>query len=401
MARGITSIGVDALRGRAKRYEQPAGNGLYVVVQPSGAKSFALRYRFGGKTRKLTLSGGLTLAAARKAAADALFEVEQGRDPGIAPQQQKQQKCLADAETFAAVTAEYLRREGRGLRSVERRRRTLDRHVIPVLGDRPIGDIKRSEIVRLLDQVEEGAGPSAADDVLAFVRKICNWHATRSDDFRTPIIRGMARTKPKERARSRILSDDELRAVWTTAAGQPGAYAALIRVLLLTAGRRNECRAMTWAEIDRTDWTLPAARNKTKVDLVRPLSDAALALLRQMPRIDGGPYVFTNDGQVPIGGLARLKAKFDKACGVTGWTLHDLRRTARSLMSRAGVSADHAERCLGHVIGGVRSTYDRHEYYVEKAKAYDALAALIERIVDPRDNVAELASQKRRRRNDR
>jgi integrase len=96
--------------------------------------------------------------------------------------------------------------------------------------------------------------------------------------------------------------------------------------------------------------------------------------------------------------MSHAKIKFDKACGVTGWTLHDLRRTARSLMSRAGVSPDHAERCLGHVIGGVRGTYDRHEYHAEKAQAYAALSELISRIVNPSDNVAELAAQKRRRR---
>jgi integrase len=397
MARQITDLGVRALRPRAKRYEKPIGNGLYVVVQPlpSAAKSFALRYRFAGKTRKLTLPGGLSLAAARKAAADALYKVDQGIDPAAARAQQKQAQRLADADTFAAVADEYFRREGRTLRSAQRRRRTLDRLVIPVLGGRPIGEIRRSEIVRLLDQVEENSGPSAADDVLAFVRKIMNWHATRSDDFRSPVIRGMARTKPKERARSRILTDDELRAVWAAAAGQPGAFPMLIQFLLLTAGRRNECRAMAWAEIDGADWTLPAERNKTKVDLVRPLSGAAVALLSRMLRIDGGPYAFSNNGQRPIGGLAGAKAKFDRACGVTGWTLHDLRRTARSLMSRAGVNSDHAERCLGHVIGGVRGTYDRHEYYAEKQKAYEALAAQIDRIVNPRDNVTELPAAKK------
>jgi integrase len=399
MARHISDLGVKALKPRTKRYEKPIGNGLYVVVQPGGRKSYAVRYRFAGKTRKLTLPGGLSLAAARKAAADALYQVDQcNNDPALARQRQKQQQRLADADTFAAVAANYFRRDGRALRSAERRRRTLDRHVIPVLGDRPVGEIKRSEIVRLLDQVEETAGPSAADDVLAFVRKICNWHATRSDDFRSPIIRGMARTKAAERARSRILTDDELRRVWTTATGQPGAFPVLIRFLLLTAGRRNECRNMTWAEIDGADWTLPAARNKTKVDLVRPLSDTALALLSRVPRIDGGPFVFTTTGRRPIGGLERHKAKFDRACGVTGWTLHDLRRTARSLMSRAGTSPDHAERCLGHIIGGVRGVYDRHAYHAEKQQAYAALAELIERIVSPSGNVAELAAQKRQRR---
>ena len=398
MARQITNLGVEGLKGRAARYEKPAGNGLYIVVQPSGRKSYAVRYRFAGKPRKLTLPGGLSLAAARREAADALYEVERGKDPAVARMQQKQAQRLADADTFAAIAAEYFRREGRGLRSVKRRQRTIDRLVVPVIGNRPIGAIKRSELVRLLDQVEENNGPSMADDVLAFLRKIMNWHATRSDDFRSPIIRGMARTKPKERARSRILTDDELRKVWIAAAGRPGAFPALLQFLILTAARREEARAATRSEIQGTDWVLPAARNKTKVDLVRPLSDAALALLKRVPRIDAGPFVFTTTGRRPIGGLERHKAKFDRACGVTGWTLHDLRRTARSLMSRAGISPDHAERCLGHIIGGVRGVYDRHEYHAEKAAAYEALAVQIDRIVNPVDNVAELPAARKARR---
>jgi integrase len=135
---------------------------------------------------------------------------------------------------------------------------------------------------------------------------------------------------------------------------------------------------------------LPAARNKTKLDLVRPLPKAALDLLAHVTRFKGCHYVFSNDGITALGGYGKPKAKFDKACGVTGWTLHDLRRTARSLMSRAGVPADHGERCLGHVIGGVRETYDRHAYHAEKKLAYEKLAALIERIVNPQDNVTAL-----------
>jgi integrase len=88
--------------------------------------------------------------------------------------------------------------------------------------------------------------------------------------------------------------------------------------------------------------------------------------------------------------FARLKCEIDEASGVRGWRLHDLRRTARSLMSRAGVNSDHAERCLGHVIGGIRGTYDRHEFYVEKKHALESLAAQIERVLDPQDNVVEM-----------
>jgi integrase len=143
---------------------------------------------------------------------------------------------------------------------------------------------------------------------------------------------------------------------------------------------------MVWKELVDGSWTLPAERNKTKVELVRPLSRAAMAALPERT----GEFVFTIDGGAAINGLDKPKARLDEASGVTGWTLHDLRRTARSLMSRAGVSSDHAERCLGHVIGGVRGTYDRHEYFDEKARAFEALAAQIDRIVRPQENVVTL-----------
>jgi integrase len=252
----------------------------------------------------------------------------------------------------------------------------LERHVYPTLGHRSIAEIQRSEIVRLLDKIEDRSGATMADRTLAVIRKIMNWHASRSDDFRSPIVKGMARTKPSERARERVLTDDELRAVWAV---NNGVFGSFIRFLLLTGARRNEASEMTWGEIDGSDWTLPAARNKTKVDLVRPLSKAAQDILRASKQFG---FIFTTDGATPISGFSKFKAAFDKVSGTKGWTLHDLRRTARSLMSRAGVPSDHAECCLGHVIGGVRGVYDRHEYHREKQRAFEMLAGEIERIVE-------------------
>jgi hypothetical protein len=110
-----------------------------------------------------------------------------------------------------------------------------------------------------------------------------------------------------------------------------------------------------------------------------PLSAAAKAIIDAMPIIDGSDWVFTNNGVQPTG-FSTAKAKLDAESGVTGWVLHDERRTARSLMSRIGVPTDHAERCLGHVIGGVRGIYDRHEFLDEKRIAFEALAAEVERI---------------------
>ncbi len=258
----------------------------------------------------------------------------------------------------------------------------FERLVYPAIGDEPISTLKRSQIVRLLDKIQDGSGDRTADLALAYLRKVFNWHAGRSDDFRSPIVKGMGRYVGKERVGTRVLTDDEIRAIWQATEPDPTPFHALVRFLLLTAGRRNEVRELTWAEIDGSDWLLPAARNKTKVDLLRPLSAAAQAVIAGQPRIDDGPFVFTTTGTTPLS-LSKPKAAFDVACGVTGWRLHDLRRTARTLMSRAGVAPDTAERCLGHVIGGVRGVYDKHKYEQEMRQAFEALAAQIEHIVNP------------------
>jgi integrase len=195
-------------------------------------------------------------------------------------------------------------------------------------------------------------------------------------------------TRSKAGPRERTLTDDELRVVWKTA-GNAGVMGNYLRFLLLTAARKTEAADLEWTELTQADWTLPAARNKTKIDLVRPLSKLARTIL---PKPDG-KFVFTKGGSSINKRLAGYKHNFDilvldelrktdaAAQPLPRWTLHDLRRTARSLMSRAGVPSDHAERCLGHVIGGVRGVYDRHEYHAEKQQAFEALAGIIERIV--------------------
>jgi len=335
--------------------------GLALRVSPT-KKAWIWLHTQDGKRKRLTFGTypATSLASARAKVELMRGEVEAGRAP-IAPK----------AETLHTICEEYLRRAK--VRTKAERVRTLERLVYPTLGTRPIAEIRRSEIVRLLDGIEDASGPVMADRTLALIRKIMNWHATRSDDFRSPIVKGMARTKPKERARERTLTDDEITAIWRSCKGVFGRF---VQFLLLTGARRGEAAQMERSELDKGDWTLPAARNKTKVDLVRPLSKPALDL------VDGqGEWVFSTDGLTPISGFSKFKRAFDKASGVSDYTLHDLRRTARSLMSRAGVPSDHAEHCLGHVIGGVRGVYDRHEYYDEKQQAYEALAGIVERIV--------------------
>ena len=346
-------------------------SGLALRVTQNGHRSWTFHCSLGGKRKRLTFGNypTISLSGARTHADEAKAEVASGHDPS-----------LAATETLQHICELYMARDGAKLRSAEWRKSVLDRHIYPTLGSRPIAEIRRSEIVRLLDQIEEGSGPVMATQTLAVLRKVMNWHATRSDDFLSPIVRGMARTKPSERARERVLTDDELRKVWRAAEGC-GVYGSYLRFLLLTAGRRTEVAGMTWAEVDGSDWTLPAARNKTKLELVRPLSRAAQDILEKLPRA-GGFVWSANGGSRAISDFGGFKRRLDAASGVKGWRMHDLRRTARSLMSRAGVPSDHAERCLGHVIGGVRGVYDRHEYHREKAQAFEALAALIDRIVE-------------------
>jgi hypothetical protein len=406
----LTALAVSRARprrdmaGKTVRTERPDRlcRGLYLLVQPSGSKSWALRYRHGGQSRKLTLGSvlgaddeapgepkigdPLSLAAARRLAAEAMHQIALGRDPAREKADGRSRLALKPVETFQAIAENYLRREGKSLRSADDRRADLERLVFPRIGFMPIAAIRRGDIIGLLDAIEDDRGPVMADKALALVRRIMGWHAARTDDFASPIIRGMARTRPRERARERVLDDDELRSVWS-AAETAGRFGALVRFLVLTAARRNEAAELPWDELSNGDWILPAQRNKTKLELVRPLSGAARALLDRIPRT--GRFVF-GAGERPLGGFSKFKAAFDRSCDVSGWTLHDLRRTGRSLMSRAGVPPDHAEHALGHVVAGIRRVYDRHEYLQEKKAAFKALAGQMERIIDPRPNVTPL-----------
>lgn len=362
-----------------------APRGFGVRVTAGGVRSFVMNYRVNHVERRYTIGvhpDWSVLNAVKEARA-----LRQRIDRGEDPLDDRRKRESVQENTFQAICEEFFRRDGAGLRTKEDRENDLRRLAYPKLGAKSIEEIKRTDVIRLLDAVADNHGLVMADRLLAYMRRVMNWHASRSDTYNSPIVRGMARTKGKERARERILTDDEIRSVWKATEAFPGPYGALIRFILLTGARRGEAAEMAWQELDGSIWVLPAARNKTKQDLARPLTKQALEILPER----AGEFAFSTDGgNTAIGGFSKFKLAFDKTCGVTEWTVHDLRRTARTLLSRAGVSSDTAERCLGHTIGGVRGVYDRHRYLPEMRAAYEGLAGLIDRIINPADNIPEL-----------
>jgi integrase len=348
----------------------PEGAHVFVAVarEPYGKQVWAT---IGKHDDKL-----LPIEKAREQARGAIDRIQKGLPP-VEPVPVK-------PDTFQAVAEEWLKRHvvANGLRSRDEVERVLKKLVLPLWAQHAFIDIKRSDVARLLDHIQDHHGPSAADHALAIVRGISGWYATRHDTYATPFVRGMRRTNPKSRSRDRTLNDDELRKIWKAAEAH-GQFGAFIQILLLTAQRRGDAVAMKWDDLKPGGvWEIPPEERAKGSGGALQLPEAALAIINVQPRLTGSEYVFAAArGNGPLSGFNKRKAAFDKACGVTDWVLHDLRRTARSLMSRAGVRPDIAERTLGHVIAGVEGVYDRHRYAVEKADALSRLATLIEKIV--------------------
>lgn len=389
---------------------------LVVRVSPKGAKTFLVMPRIPvsgtqRKTRARIVLGRfpeMSLEKAFEKAHAAYREAKAGRN--IA---KPEQKPIGDR--FEGALQNFLAERVNGTRSAKETKRHFDVYVLPYWRDRPMRSLKRRDVKELLREIAnkkvgDGLGGAVqADRVLTSVRRFFNWYLTEDDEFTSPVVRGMNLTNTRKRARHRVLTDAEIRAVMVTAP-QQGAFGALVKGLLLTAQRRNEVAFLGRSEIGdvvvngaahRDVWTIPEARYKTKRTHVVPLSKAAKELIEAQPIVKtergDSDLVFTLNGDNPVSNISRCKAKFDKAMlkclgakEMPNWTLHDLRRTAKTLMQRAGVRPDISERVLGHVIEGVEGTYDRYDYLREKREALEALAGLVDLIVT--NNVADAVS---------
>ena len=364
--------------------------GLYLIVQPTGAKSFAARYSRNGRVLKTTIGPypAVTLADARRQALQIAAAVASGADPQSDRRAARAAANVPAERTVAEVAYEFLKRhtdEKNGPRWAAETRRIVDRNILPVIGDKAFSSVGKADIHDMLDAIKDRGTPIAANRTLSVVAKLFRWALTRSYVDRDPCA-GLPKpaSEPK---RDRVLSDDELARVWHAAEAMPYPFGPAVRLLVLTGARRDEVGGMRWSEVDIAArvWTLPAERAKNGVEHVIPLSDAAVGILESVPRIgwrDG--FVFTMTGRTPISGWSRAKAQLDNASGVAGWTLHDLRRTFATGLAELGVALPVVEKILNHIsgsFGGVAGVYQRFAFADEKRDALDKWAARVAVIV--------------------
>jgi integrase len=357
------------------------GLALVCVVSYGGSRTFrCLTYR-NGKPHSIKLGTYPSLSVKdARAKAYAYWE-----DP---------QKFEAEAasETFKDVGKDWLKRHTKNLHSKRELERILNKYVFPRWGSKRFREIRRGEVNALLDRIEDKHGAAQADAVLAVIRGVMNYYQRRNEEYTSPIVHGMRRHDAK--SRDRILSDDEIRAVWKAAGDcECWQFGAIVKLCLLTAQRREKVTSMKWSDIEESVWTVAHEDRQKGVPAALKLPPMARAILDGLPvqRIKSNPYVFAVNGGKHFNSFSQRKEEIAKRLpqDMPNWTIHDLRRTARSLLSRAGVRPDISERVLGHAIGGVEGVYDRHLYADEIGAALEALARLITNILDPlhADNV--------------
>ena len=360
--------------------------GLVLRVTPNGIKSWAIRYTpkgFGQERDTYGTYPAVSLGAARQRARDISAAAARGIDLPAAEQREREDQRKSDnrPHTVGDLLDEYVDRYCKpNQRKWTLTARMFDSHVKPEIGRKPLGELRRADIVELLDDLQNKKGLRAqVNRVRSQVLAALNWGIEREYLDINPAA--AIKKRKIEASRDRVLTDDELRAIWRAADGLPDPSRSLVKAWILTGQRRDEVRCMTWSEVDltRAVWTLPAARNKGKREHEIPLAPVMVTLLNGLRR--RGLPVFTTDGTKPYAGQKRLKAILDRESGVAGWTFHDFRRTASTGMAALHVPQDTIDRVLNHAKGTLAGTYNRHQYADEKRRALEAWAECVAFIV--------------------
>jgi integrase len=430
----LTDLQIDKLTTPPKRLEVPDGKirGLYLVVQPSGARSWALRYRVAGAPKKFTIGPypAIGLAAARKRAQKALADVVDGVDPSAqkkaAREAQKAANSTADRveNVVDAYVKDYLVKNAKPLWAKEAER-LLRVEVVPKFGKKRLGELSGDDIYKLLKEIAARA-PITANRTFAVFRKLCHWAMSRDGGrlIRTSPCDGVEKPTP-ERTRDRVLDDAEVKLAWEAFESIGWPFGPIGKLLLLTGARRAEVASMEWRELDLDAgvWRLPKERTKNTRAHEIPLPAAAVDILKGLPRVEPkrGPdgkvrpaLVFSTTGATAVSGFSGAKEAIDtfivgrlrEQAEVRGgdpdevaapdWVIHDLRRTVATNFQKLGVRLEVTEAVLNHVSGsraGIVGVYQRHEWAAEKRQALDAWARHLEAIVGGTAafNIVELA----------
>jgi integrase len=393
---------LDALKvARAHRKGNPCllsdGAGLYLRKQTAEGCSWVLRYRHAGRERWITLGNypDVSLAKARTEARKQRVLIDAKQDPIALRRAVIEQE--RSRGPFRELAEEWFRIEigRRMLKHPEVPRRYLDNYLLPEFGRRPLADVHASDVARLLDRVKESA-PTAANDLLRYARSVFAFAVRRrliggnpAADF-TPRLDAGGTERPRQRA----LTREELAQLFEAirmSESFGGDNLLAIKLLLALCVRKGELLAATWEEFELESdsdcgpvWHLPASRTKTGAGLDVPLVPEVVRWLRTLKELSAGsPYVFPqrrrdHRQRAPHVGLDTLNVALGRVeHELEAFTLHDLRRTARTQLAALGVRREVAERCLGHRLNGVEGTYDRHDYLDERRAALESWTALL------------------------
>lgn len=369
--------------------------GFGVKATAAGAKSYLIQYRIGGrsaKARRLTIGrhgSPWTADTARTEAKRLLLQVGQGIDVAAAKREKARQVRQLGFKDYAGrFVVDYLKE--RWSRSWRDAKSALDRYAVPVLRDKPLPEITRSDIKAVMDKLRSRVGTRRK--VYAILRRMFRWAISEGDLDRSP-LEGVE-TPPAPRSRDRVLADWELGLVLEGAAKMGRPFGPLVRLLVLTGQRLKELAGLNWSELDRAGrmMTLPASRAKNGRAVDVPLSDFVVAELDGVAGSENWPskgLVFTTTGKTPLSGFSRAKRQIDALIikllekrtddrVVAPWRYHDLRRTFATGMQRLGVRFEVTEALLNHVSGsrsGVAGIYQRHDWRDEKRIALEAWSA--------------------------
>jgi integrase len=349
-----------------------------VRVSPGGRKTWFVIVRIDGRQKRVTIGTypAISLAEARTEARKIVRDAQLGilSDSEESP-------ALTLGETVPLFIQLYAKPKNRGWRESERLLGKFQGLFV-----KTPGQIARSDVVRVLDQIIASGTPYRANRALAALKKLMNWALDRGMIEVNPI----AGLKPphRERAREVVLSDEELLSLIQASHAEGYPFGSAFEMLILTGQRRSEVAEMRWSEVDLEHgvWTIPAARSKNGHSHDVPLSAPAVSLLRSLPRFLTSDWVFTTTGRTPISGFGRVKRRLTLTSDTPGWRIHDIRRTVASGMARLGVEPHVVEKVLNHksgIISGVAAIYNRYAYTLEKQRALEDWATHLEQLREP------------------